>query len=199
MARHHARLVAVMLAFGAAGTSGKQARVEVALVANAESADIAFVDVATQSIIGTVDVNPLRTNAKGPGRPNYAQDTDVSPDGRTVYVSRGYMGDVAAFDIATGKLLWNRSIETTRADHMTLSPDGRRLYVSAMLDNRVYQIETATGKILGHLVSGVYPHDNKISRDGRRLYNTSIGAIATLPRSANAPALKETPGSQFQL
>ena len=70
--------------------------------------------------------------AEGPGAPNYAQDTDVSPDGRTLYVSRGYLGDVAAFDIASGRLLWQRSLNTGRADHMTLTPDGRSLFVSAM-------------------------------------------------------------------
>ena len=40
------------------------------------------------------------------------------------------------------------------------------------MDNRVYKIATATGEITGHLVTGVYPHDNKVSQDGRRLYNT---------------------------
>jgi DNA-binding beta-propeller fold protein YncE len=210
MQRHPVRLAAVFVALGITPTVGReQATVEIALVANAEAANVVLVDVATRSIVGVIDVNPTHARAQGPGRPNYAQDTDVSPDGRTMYVSRGYLGDVAAFDIASGKLLWNRSIETSRADHMTLSPDGRRLFISAMLDNRVYhsamldnrvyQVDTKTGTITGHLVAGVYPHDNKISKDGRTLYNTSIGAIKTLPRPAAAAALTETPGFPFQL
>jgi DNA-binding beta-propeller fold protein YncE len=109
------------------------------------------------------------------------------------------MGDVAAIDIATGALRWQTSLTTPRADHMTISPDGRFLYVSAMLDNRVYQLSAATGKITAHLVAGVYPHDNKISKDGRLLYNTSIGAIPTLPRPANAPPLADPPGYPFQI
>jgi DNA-binding beta-propeller fold protein YncE len=196
------RRAIALLALSAASVFAQtrdQATVEIALIANAEAGTVVLLDVATRSIVGSLDINPLKTKRGGPGRPNYAQDTDVSPDGRTLYVSRGYLGDVAAFDIATGKLLWNRSIETGRADHMTLSPDGRTLFISAMLDNRVYQIATANGTITGHLVSGVYPHDNKISKDGRLLYNTSIGAIATLPRAADAPPLKEAPGFQFQL
>jgi DNA-binding beta-propeller fold protein YncE len=173
--------------------------VEIALVANSQDATIALLNVSTRSIVGRIDVNPLWTKATGPGSPNYAQDTDVSPDGMTVYVSRAYMGDVAAFDLATGKLLWNTSLNTGRADHMTLTRDGRSLFISAMLDNRVYRIETGTGAITGHIVTGVYPHDNKVSRDGMLLYNTSIGALATMPRSPNAPPLTETPGAQFQL
>ena len=77
-----------------------------------------MLDVASRSIIGAIDINPARVKSTGPGRPNYAQDTDVSPDGRTLYVSRGYLGDVAAFDIASGKLLWQRSLEhRTRRSH----------------------------------------------------------------------------------
>ena len=69
--------------------------------------------------------------------------------------------------------------------------------MSALLDNRVYKIAAATGDITGHLVTGVYPHDNKISRDGRRLYNTSIGPLS-FPQ-AGAPPPSETPGDPFQL
>jgi DNA-binding beta-propeller fold protein YncE len=168
-------------------------------VANAEAASVALVDVAARSIVATLDVNPAHARSEGPGAPNYAQDTDISPDGRTLYVSRGYVGDVAAFDIASRRMLWNRPLNTSRADHMTLTRDGRSLFVSALLDNRVYKIATATGEITGHLVTGVYPHDNKVSRDGRRLYNTSIGPIASLPRPSGAPPLADTPGYPFQL
>lgn len=192
-----AALVALLVS--AAPARAQSGSIEIALVANSADATVALVNVATRSIVGRIDINPARVKASGPGAPNYAQDTDVSPDGTTMYVSRGYIGDVAAFDIATGKLLWNRSLNTGRADHMTLTPDGRSLFVSAMLDNRVYRIETATGKITGHIVTGVYPHDNKVSRDGKLLYNTSIGALATLPRSPKAPPLTETPGAPFQL
>ena len=106
---------------------------------------------------------------------------------------------MAAFDIATGRLLWQRSLNTGRADHMTLTPDGRSLFVSAMMDNRVYKITTATGEIAGHLVTGVYPHDVKVSKDGRQLFNSSLGPLAGMPRSASSPPLTETPGFPFQL
>jgi DNA-binding beta-propeller fold protein YncE len=189
----------VTVAVAASDGIAQSGSVEIAFVANSQDATIALLDVATRSIVGKVDINPARAKASGPGAPNYAQDTDLSPDGRTLYVSRAYMGDVAAFDLATGKLLWNTPLNTGRADHMTITPDGRRLFVSAMLDNRVYAIETATGKITGHVVTGVYPPDNKISADGKVLYNTSIGALATLPRAANAAPLTETPGANYQV
>ena len=171
--------------------------IEIALVANAQAGTVALVDVASRSVLGAIDVNPARVKSEGPGAPNYAQDTDVSPDGRTLYVSRGYLGDVAAFDIASGRLLWQRPLNTGRADHMTLTQDGKSLFVSALVDNRVYKIAAATGEITGHLVTGVYPHDNKVSRDGRRLYNTSIGPLTSLPRQASAPPADGDAGRSF--
>jgi DNA-binding beta-propeller fold protein YncE len=157
------------------------------------------VDVASRSIIGVLDINPARIERKGPGAPNYAQDTDVSPDGRTLYISRGYLGDVAAFDLASGKMLWQRSLNTGRADHMTITKDGRSLFVSALMDNRVYKLSAATGEISGHVVTGIYPHDNKVSKDGKWLYNSSLGPLGTLPRPASAAPLTEQPGEPFQL
>lgn len=177
----------------------KPTPIEIALVANAQEGTVALVDVASRSILGAIDVNPARVKREGPGAPNYAQDTDVSPDGRTLYVSRGYLGDVAAFDIESGRLLWQRSLNTRRADHMTLTQDGKNLFVSALVDNRVYKIAADTGEITGHVATGVYPHDNKISRDGRRLYNTSIGPIGSFPRQTGAPAPTETSVYPFQL
>ena len=160
LARSAATLIPLCLSLSTA--RAQSASVEIALVANSQDATVVLLDVATRSIVGRIDVNPARVKASGPGAPNYAQDTDVSPDGKTLYVSRAYMGDVAAFDMVTGRLLWKTPLNTGRADHMTLTPDGRSLFVSAMLDNRIYRIAAATGEITGHVVAGVYPHDNKV-------------------------------------
>ena len=191
----------VVLACAVVGTTARAQRgpesIEVAFVANAEGASIALVDVAARSVIGTIDVNPGRVKSAGPGAPNYAQDSDLSPDGRTLYVSRGYVGDVAAFDVASGRLLWNRPLNTMRADHMTLTRDGRELFVSALVDNRVYRIRTDSGEITGHLASGIFPHDVKVSGDGRRLFNTSLGPIASFPLPAGVALLPEKAGAPF--
>src|SRR5690349_18522206 len=158
--------------------------VELAFVANAEGAEVAIVDVAARALIGSISVNFAEVESEGPGAPNYAQDTDISPDGRTLYVSRGYLGDVAAFDIGSGRPLWTRPLNTMRADHMTLSRDGKTLFVSAFVDNRVYKLDAETGTITGHFVSGIFPHDIKISKDGTRLFNSSLGQMPSFPLPA---------------
>ena len=164
-------------------------------MANAEAATVALLDVDSRSVLGIIDVNPARASGMAARTPNFAQDTDLSPDGRTLYVSRGYLGDVAAFDIASSRLLWQRSLNTGRADHMTLSPDGRSLFVSAIFDNRVYKLSSKTGEIEGHVVTGVYPHDNKISETAAVLYNTSLGPLGNPPAAVS----KEPPGYTLQL
>jgi DNA-binding beta-propeller fold protein YncE len=82
---------------------------------------------------------------------------------------------------------------------MTLTRDGRSLFVSALPDHRVYRVAAATGEITGHVVTGVHPHDNKVSRDGTLLYNSSIGPITGVTRPAEAPPLTEARGAPFQL
>jgi hypothetical protein len=48
-------------------------------------------------------------------------------------------------------------------------------------------------------VTGVYPHDVKVSKDGRRIYNSSLGPLASYPRPSSARQLTEAPGHPFQL
>jgi hypothetical protein len=168
-------LTAVLVGAGAAqAQSGSR---EIAFVANAEGGTVSLVDVAAQKVLGEIDVNPAKTKTALGGTPNYAQDTDVSPGGRTLYVSRGYMGDVAAFDIASGKLKWRTAVDPARSDHMTLTKDGRQLFVSAYTQNRARRLDTATGQITGEVATGVSPHDNQVTKDGRRLFNSSIGNV----------------------
>ena len=95
-------------------------------------------------------------------------------------------------------MMWQPALNTGRADHMTITADGRSLFVSALMDNRVYKLSVATGEINGHVVTGVYPHDVKVSKDGQRLYNSSLGPLGSLPRSCGCCAARgETWGIRF--
>src|SRR4051812_36221922 len=163
----------ILAALGLIAAAPTPAMREVAFVANAEGGTVSLVDIAARKVVATIDINPTRQKIDRPGAPNYAQDTDVSPDGATLYVSRGYLGDVAAFDIVSGKMLWRAALDSARADHMTITTDGKALFVPAMADNRVYRIAASDGRITGQVATGVWPHDNKVARDGR-LYNSSI-------------------------
>jgi DNA-binding beta-propeller fold protein YncE len=117
-------------------------------------------------------VYPALVEAKGV---NYVQGLAASPDGRTLYVSRGFLGDVAAFEVATGNLLWRRQIGGFRADHIAISPGGQRLFVSALSDNKVQVIDTRTHAFAGEFPTGDWPHVIQFSPDARYVYNGSLG------------------------
>jgi YVTN family beta-propeller protein len=166
---------------------------EVVVVANAEGGTVSIVDAKRLQVLREIDVvpdgrqttfedDPAHAVAgqqivEAAGGDNFAQDVDLAPDGRTLYVSRGHRGDVAAFDIASGELVWKLRIPGLRSDHMTISGDGRRLYVSALTEDEVEVVDTAERRIVASFASGQWPHDNHLSHDGSRLYNGSIGNI----------------------
>jgi hypothetical protein len=177
---------------------------EVMVVANAEGGTVSIVDARTFAMLREINVLPDGPRAEAgqddpaqallgqqiveaAGGSNYAQDVDVSHDGRTLYVSRGHRGDVSAFEIASGRQLWKVPIPGLRSDHMTLSADGRRLYVSALTEDEVEVIDTESHAIVASFPSGQWPHDNHLSHDGARLYNGSIGNIVAPREAREAP------------
>ena len=109
------------------------------------------------------------------GEVNYSQDIEVAPNGRVLYVSRGYLGDVAAFSLRTRKMLWRTDLPSIRADHAKVSPDGSRLFVTALPGNKVYALDTRHGRVMGSFTAGDYPHELQFSPNGRFIYNGSLG------------------------
>lgn len=165
---------------------------EIALVSNVVGGTVSLVDLRDRVVLGALDIkpdgarvsffrDPLQSFAQGviegSGGLNYAQDTDLSRDGSVLFVSRGHLGDVAAFDIASGRLLWRTPVAGIRADHMTRSPDGTRLYVSALVrgGDVVEVLDARSGAHLGSFATGLWPHDVHTNFDGSTVYAASLG------------------------
>ncbi len=163
-----------------------------AFVANAVAGTVSVIDLENYAVVSTLDVTPdgkrvaparnlsqwfAQPRLEESGGLNYAQDTDLSRDGTVLFVSRGFLGDVAAFDLRTGALLWRTPVPGLRADHMTLAPDGTRLYVSALIrgGNLVQVLDSATGLRKGNFPAGLWPHDVHVSASGENLYVASLG------------------------
>jgi DNA-binding beta-propeller fold protein YncE len=133
----------------------------------------------------------------GEGHNQYVDDGFTSPDGRTVFFSRPSFADVVAIDLRTRRIRWRTKIDGNRSDHMALSPDGRRLLVSASTAGVVDVIATRTGRIVARIPAGDQPHENTFSRDGRLIFNASIGPVYT---DTDDPAQDATKGSRlFQI
>ncbi|HEU5331978.1 MAG TPA: YncE family protein [Actinocrinis sp.] len=180
---------------------------DVLLIGNAVSGTVSFLDGHTFQSLGSFNIVPdlqerlasftpaqwinyglanadEATVDPAVGGTRYVDDVTVSPDGRTIYVSRANLDDVAAFDLATHAELWHSQVDGIHADHMALSPDGTRVVVSATTSQVADVYDAATGARVGTFATGTYPHQNNYTADGKYIYNESIG-VTLLPKALN--------------
>ena len=180
--------LALLLALIALAIASPEAHARaVVLVGNLRDGTVTVVDEHALKVLGTINVTPDGKTPQDPAQAavypllvqskgvNYVQGLALSPDGRTLYVSRGYLGDVAAFDIASRRLLWRLQVSGIRADHVALSPDGTRLFVSALTANEVQVIDTATHSFVGSFPTGDWAHVLAFTPDGKSIVNGSLG------------------------
>ena len=167
---------------------------DVVLVGNSVSGTVSFLDGHTFSNLGSLNVIPdlqQRFAEMSPidwagyeavkqqeGGDRFVDDLAVSPDGRTLYVSRGNLADLVAFDLVTHQMLWRFKVAGFHADHIALSPDGSQLVISATTAQEAQVIDPRTGTLTGSFATGTYPHQNDYSANGQHIYNSSIGITA---------------------
>ena len=181
----------------------------VLLVGNAVAGTVSFIDGNTYANLGSFSVIPDLQQLQASWTPaqwinygiavadeatvdpsvggvRYLDDFAVSPDGTTLYVSRGNLDDVAAFNLETHQELWvSAPVDGIHADHLALSPDGSQVVVSATTAQDAEVYNAATGALVGKFPTGTYPHGNLYTPDGKYIYNESIG-ITALPYALNA-------------
>jgi YVTN family beta-propeller protein len=193
-----ASALAGLLALGLAPATTAQAQQlrDVLLVGNAQAGTVSFIDGRTHQVIGTLDAIPdleQRLAAMNPierigyeivngiqGYKKFVDDIALSPDGKTLYVSRGNLADAVAYDVATKRQLWRFKVEGFKADHAAISADGTKFIVSALSVEKAQVIDTRTGTLAASFPTGTYPHANDYSPDGRTLYNSSIGNVSLI-------------------
>ncbi|MFI1752911.1 YncE family protein [Streptomyces sp. NPDC020571] len=132
-------------------------------------------------------------NGVGEGHDQLVDDMYSTPDGTSVVVSRPSFADVISVDLATGDINWRFPVSGYRSDHMAVSPDGTRVAVSASTSNTVHVLDIETGRQVGSFGTGDKPHENIFSRDGRYIWNMSIGEVNT---ALDAPWLDWTKGDR---
>ncbi|MBC9724814.1 YncE family protein [Streptomyces sp. TRM68367] len=147
-----------------------------------------------------INADPIRwvafmtiRNTVGEGHDQFVDDMYSTPDGKSVVVSRPSFADVVSLDLATGRINWRFPVSGFRADHMAISPDGKRVAVSASTGNTVHVLDIETGKQLGSFPTGDKPHENIFTKDGKYIWNMSIGDVNT---ALDAPWLDWTKGNR---
>ncbi|MFJ3024201.1 YncE family protein [Streptomyces tendae] len=147
-----------------------------------------------------INADPIRwiyfqaiRNGVGEGHDQLVDDMYSTPDGTSVVVSRPSFADVVSIDLATGDIDWRFPVSGYRSDHMAVSPDGARVAVSASTSNTVHVLDIETGEQVGSFATGDKPHENIFTRDGRYIWNMSIGEVNT---ALDAPWLDWTKGDR---
>ncbi|CAL9577582.1 hypothetical protein SUDANB120_04983 [Streptomyces sp. enrichment culture] len=147
-----------------------------------------------------IHLNPVKLafflgirHSAGEGHDQLVDDMYTTPDGSAVVVSRPSFADVVSLDLRTGRINWRFPVSGFRSDHMAVSPDGTRVAVSASTSNTVHVLDIATGRQVGSFPTGDKPHENTFSRDGRLIWNASIGEVNT---ALDAPWLDWTKGDR---
>ena len=201
-------LAAAALAGLPAGAASADSTRSVLVVGNAVAGTVSFIDANTFANLGSFSVIPdlqqlqdswtpvqwagyaianadEATVDPAVGGTRYIDDFAISPDGTVIYVSRGNLDDVAAFNLETHQELWTFQMPGIHSDHMALSPDGTQLVVSATTAQEAVVLDAQTGAEEGTFPTGTYPHQNTYTPDGKYIYNESIG-ITALPKALNA-------------
>ena len=147
-----------------------------------------------------INANPIKwiyfmaiRNGVGEGHDQFVDDMYSTPDGTSVVVSRPSFADVVSINLSTGAINWRFPVSGYRSDHMAVSPDGTRVAVSASTANTVHVLDINTGKQVGSFATGDKPHENIFSKDGKYIYNMSIGDVNT---SMDAPWQDFTKGDR---
>ncbi|RKY07104.1 MAG: cell surface protein [Planctomycetota bacterium] len=106
----------------------------------------------------------------------------ASADGKVLYIAEATAGQVAVFDVGSGKPAKTIAVADSPVG-LALSPDGRTLYVtSAVAAGKVQVVDVGRGRVTARIAAGHSPEAVVASPDGKTLYvcntfNNNIGVI----------------------
>lgn len=127
---------------------------------------------------------------------------DLSPDGKTIYVSNEDDGAVSFIDAANGKVL--KSIKVGKEpEGVKVSADGKTLYVTSEVASLVHVIDVASGAIVKNVKVGKRPRRMAFTPDGKELWVTneldaSVSIIDTATRHVVGSLKFEVKGARSE-
>ena len=112
---------------------------------------------------------------------------DLSPDGKTVYVSNEDEAAASFIDVASGKVLQSVKVGQ-EPEGVKVSVDGKTLYITSEVASMVHVIDVATAKVVKNVKVGKRPRRMAITPDGRELWVTneldaSVSIVSTADHS----------------
>ena len=153
---------------------------ESSLPAADRSADgIAVVDIATRTIIRTID------SGRDP------EAFALSPDGRWLYVSNEETAEMSVVDVAAGAVV-RRVPVGDEPEGVTISPDGKVVYVTCEDDHSVVAVDTTSFAVLGRVLVGQRPRSIAVTPNGATLFVTDENSSSISVLNAARLTLADT-------
>jgi len=127
---------------------------------------------------------------------------DLSPDGKTIYVSNEDDGEASFIDMASGKVL--KSVKVgEEPEGVKVSADGKTLYVTSEVASLIHVIDTASAKVIKNVKVGKRPRRMAITPDGKELWVTSeldasVSIISTADHSVLSTLKFEVKGARAE-
>lgn len=127
---------------------------------------------------------------------------DLSPDGKTIYVSAEDTAEAVFIDFETGKKKLAVKIGQ-EPEGVKVSADGKLLYVTSEVASLVHAIDTASGKIVKNIKVGKRPRRMAITADGKELWITceldsGVTIVSTADHSVLATLKFQVKGARAQ-
>jgi PQQ-dependent catabolism-associated beta-propeller protein len=125
---------------------------------------------------------------------------DLSPDGKTIYVSNEDEAEASFVDASTGKVL--KSVKVGQEpEGVKVSADGRTLYVTSEVAGMVHVIDVAGAKVVKNIKVGQRPRRMAFVAGGTELWVTneldaSVSVIDTAAQSVKATIDFEVKGAR---
>jgi YVTN family beta-propeller protein len=133
-------------------------------VTNSGGDDITIIDVATNKVIGRIEVGP------------HPHGIAVPADQNTILVTieGGKVGELVWIDPKTDKVTRRMNIGPA-PNQLAVTPDGKFAYVPCS-DGYYEAIDLEKAKIVERIFTGGRPHNTLCSPDGKRMYLAPMGA-----------------------
>jgi PQQ-dependent catabolism-associated beta-propeller protein len=133
---------------------------------------------------------------------NEPEAFDISPDGKTLYVSNEDEGVASFVDFASGKVTQTVKVGA-EPEGVKLSADGSTLYVTSEVASLVHVIDTASGKLLKNIKAGKRPRRMDFNASGTELWVTneldaSVSIIDTAKREVVGTIKFEIKGARAE-
>lgn len=140
---------------------------------------IGVVDLATRTLV--------RTYPSGQDPESF----DLSPDGRTLYVSNEETAEMSVLDLESGSIT-KRVPVGEEPEGVTTSPDGRVVWVTCESDNTVVGVDTATLQVVARVPVAERPRSIVFTADGRTMFVTGENSFAVSVVDAAARTVAAT-------